>query len=134
MKIFDYIYYRIYSFYKYKWKETMPNLYSIGAISVLQMINFTNILFLCLLLFYPNHGIKKFYGGIVVVIGLLYNYYRYEHITNFYTLEKKWNSENETIKAYKGLLILLYIIATFSFFLLTVHYSSSIKEFGKLIR
>lgn len=130
MKVFDYIYYRIYWIYQYKWKESMPNLYSIGAISVLQMINISSVIFLAVFLFNPDFHINKYFGVIFIFGFWLLNHLRYKNNRSFYNLEKQWNNEPRNIRIKRGILVFLYILLSWVVILTILIYRKNIENFG----
>lgn len=118
--MFEYIYYRIYSTYKYKWKENMPGVYAVGAVSVLQISNISSLIITTKLFFGYNLQYDYFHEGIFGIILLIFNYFRFASSSQYTNYEKKWKGEKSFIKKVRGILIIIYMVLSILGFLLLV--------------
>lgn len=128
---FDYVYYRIYSFYKYKWKEDMPNMYANGLLFLMQLINIASLLILFYSLLNTPNNIGKIEWAIFMLVLFLFNFLRHKYYVTFKQLELKWSSEKSDIRKTKGYSIILYLLFTISLFIIVVNYSDQIELFGQ---
>lgn len=113
IKVFDYIFYRVYCLYKYKWNESHPKHYTVGVISVLQQFNLL-LLFFFGILFLGLIELKPYFKGIALVLFFsLYgiNFYRYTD-SKISNLEVKFEKDDNIKRKKKGWLIIIYIIFT----------------------
>lgn len=110
--IFDYIYYRVYSYYKSRWEESNPDVYAIMAISGLPILNAIVIIDVIITLFKINFELN-----VVTVVVLSLGILVYHLISMRDTKEKfaKWDMEDPKSKTRRGYFILLYIIFTIVF-------------------
>lgn len=126
--MFAYLYYRIFSTYKYKWNDSIPGVYAICLVSILQFLNLTSIQ---LIIFYFSNikwDINRIYGALIVALLIGLNYYRFYIHSNFSLLEKKWQNETKQKKTRNGILIIIYIVFSVLFFLLLANYLSEINR------
>lgn len=126
--MFAYLYYRIFSTYKYKWNDSIPGVYATCLVSILQFFNFSCLLFLVFFITGTHLDINKLYGALFVagLIGL--NYYRFYIHSNFSLLEEKWKKETNQRKTRNGILIIVYIVFSVLFFLLLANYLGEINR------
>ncbi len=119
--MFSYIFYRIYAFYFYCWKESVPGVYTISLVSFLQ---FLNILTLQNLLEYSINFSLSLSNEVVLFVLfaiIIINYFLY----NFSALEKKYKEESESKRRLKGFSVIAYIICSILFFLTTIIFFAS---------
>ena len=113
--IFDYIYYRIASFYD---RIGFPEYSDFSGVAILSIIQFCNISDIAYLFNFRNILINVFHGYdfIVLLILLILNYIRYIRlIENLYDLEDKWDNENKIKRRFKGILIIIYFLLSIYF-------------------
>ena len=111
MRLFDYIYYRTYYLYFYKWKDDDPKIYAIGLISLLQFLNILTLLFFYLHLINTKIHIYRIYAVAFFFVIIALNFYRYRDSGyNFRLLENKWKNEISIKRKIFGYLIICYII------------------------
>lgn len=113
MKLFDYLYYRIFYIYKNKWKDDTPGAYATSLVTLIQTLFLTLIpIFLYELLSNKNIGLNKLYLlGIFFIIFFL-NFFRYRKFVDFDHLSQKWDKEETKKRKIKGILAILFIILT----------------------
>ena len=115
MIIFDYIYYRVYYLYLYKWKDDDPKVYSVTLVSLLQAMNLVSLMFLLLFFLDERITVNKLYSISFFLILIALNFYRYRK-RNFHYLEKKWMDKNRKSRLLFGYSILIYLVfSTFLF-------------------
>lgn len=124
--MFAYLYYRIYAIYKYKWNDNVPGVYAVCIISLLQGFNILSVLFAVELFAQLDFEIRKIYYGLLIIVLIAFNYYRFNLLTNFSELEKKWRDEAVQIKILRGVLVLFYISASIFLILFLADYLSGI--------
>jgi len=126
--MFAYLYYRIHSTYKYKWNNSIPSVYAICLVSLLQFFNFSCLLFFCFFVVETHLNINKLFGAAIVAGLLGINYYRYQVNSDFGKHEEKWKNEMKQKKTIKGVLIIIYIIFSVLLFLLLANYLGEINR------
>jgi len=110
MKIFDYIYYRTYYIYKYKWKDDDPKVYSITLITLLQASNIATLLFIYLFINNKNFEIDYYYSISLFFTIMILNFVRYrKKYINFTILSSRWKDELSFKRTIKGYIIIIYI-------------------------
>lgn len=126
--MFTYLYYRIFSIYKYKWNDSTPGIYATCFVSILQFFNFSCLLFLFFFIAKTHLNINKIYGALLVVCIIGFNHYRFHIHSNFGLLEEKWKKETKQKKTRNGILIIIYIVLSVSLFLLLANYLGKINR------
>lgn len=124
--MFAYLYYKIYAIYKYKWKDSVPGVYAVCIVSILQGFNLLSVFFTVELFAQQNFEIRKIYYGLLITTLIVLNYYRFNHLTNFGELEKKWGNEVTKIKISRGVFVLFYISTSIFLILFLADYLSGI--------
>ncbi|MDP3444260.1 MAG: hypothetical protein Q8T08_15490 [Ignavibacteria bacterium] len=107
--MFAYLYYRIYATYKHKWKDSVPGVYAVCILSLLQGLNILSVIYVFEILNKQDLGIKKIYYGLLMAALIALNYYRFNFLTRFSELEKKWVDESKQMKTSRGILVMIYI-------------------------
>lgn len=110
IKVFDYIFYRLYIFFKKTQNEASPLTASL-TVSLLQFFLFLDIIALTRLVYEFTIPGKYYLVPILVGFGI-FNWYRYEHNFQKSKYEDKWGDEKEQIKMRNGILIVLLIIVS----------------------
>jgi len=106
LRLFDYIYYRIYKFF-YKQKDNVPETKGSVLLTVLEC--FTLLSLVAIIRFFwefplPN---KLYFVPLVIFVGIL-NWYRYERNFDMEEFTKQWEDEDLLEKKKKGWLIVVY--------------------------
>jgi len=125
--MFDYLYYRIYAIYKFKWKDSVPGVYAICILSLLQGFNILSAMFAIELFTQQDFEIRKIYYGLLIAVLITFNYYRFYFLTGFSELEKKWSNEPKRKKTSRGVLILFYVSLSVLLTLFLADYMSGIN-------
>lgn len=125
--MFAYLYYRIYATYKYKWKDSIPGVYAVCILSLLQGLNIFGVLYVAEVFTKQDLGIKKIYYGLLITTLIAVNYYRFNFLTHFSELEKKWRDEPKQIKTSRGVLVIIYIFLSIFLTLFLANYLSGIN-------
>lgn len=106
MKLFDYIYYRVYVFFLVK-RDNVPETKGTVVLSILQF--FTLLSLVVVIRFFWEFPLPhKFY---IIPLALLigaWNWYRYERNFEIKSLEEQWKDERPSDKRRKGYLIAAY--------------------------
>jgi hypothetical protein len=112
MKFFNYIFYRIYCLYKYKFKDEDPILYALVIITFLQTFNLI-CTFAIFTLFNPLvKEINKIYGLILFILILFINIFYYIRKKRYIDIFEYWKGESVANRRIKGSLVLFYILCT----------------------
>jgi hypothetical protein len=109
LHFFDYVYYRVCSFYNKSGEQTS---YKISGIVILTALYVLNLIFLCQLvsiLFQLWFNINKYLIVIPYFMLLASNGIRYNKL-NYNILNKKWGNEDPKAQQRKGLGVFLYIL------------------------
>jgi len=113
IKIFDYFFFRVYSFFKER-GDFAPDTKGSLILATAQFLFILNIFNIFELLFELEIMTGKYdVLPIIIVLGVI-NWYRYEKRMNIEELVNKWQGENKSRKIFNGWLIILYLIITFS--------------------
>ncbi len=125
MIIFDYIYYRTYCIYKYKWKDDDSKIYSITLVTLLQSLNLISALFMYIYINSEKLKLETSYTIILFFIVLALNFLRYRDNKNgFSKLSDKWNIEAKRKRVVKGCIIIFYILISIGVFIKLAFLSS----------
>ena len=108
MKIFDYIFYRVYSFYRDK--DSNPEIYASGIVTLIQF-GLLLTLYLIIGLLIDIYQITNKYYVIPIIIGLIaYNWIKYEQTDKSKIFEELWKNEIRNKKNKRGWLILTIVL------------------------
>ncbi|ELR68600.1 hypothetical protein C900_00216 [Fulvivirga imtechensis AK7] len=110
-KVFDYIYYRWYNIVTHK--DVHRDIYASSIVASYQMLTFINLILLASILF----GFKrpdKIYIILLAVILIVINWYRYERGFDISKLEERWGNEPEDKKRIRFILLIAYLVVTFT--------------------
>ena len=124
LKFFDYLFYRVSSYYIYKWDDDTGSIYGIGLVSIMQLIH---VVFLKLIaafisdsaneyLFERKEGLNFLESGIIytVLIIFAFNLLRYLRLKKFDFLETLWKDEEPSRRKRRGWIIISYIVLNLS--------------------
>lgn len=113
LKIYDYLYYRTYKIYLIKWKESMPWLYALGLVSIIQVFNLS-ILYFTYAFIYKSYKIDAKFGLILTIGIIVINYIRYHsNRYNFNSLSEKWAKEDYEKEKSRGKILIVFIGISF---------------------
>lgn len=107
MKVFDYIFYRVYS--AYSKKDDTPWVYASAATSLLQL-GFIVFILSLFTLFTDIETLEKKSVLPVILVVLVINWYRYEKKLDISTFEKLWRDEPKPVRKRNGYLIVFGMI------------------------
>lgn len=113
---FDYIFYRVFGFYKNKWKSDIPAVYAICVIVTCQVANVVAIGFVLSEYVFHELILSKWIIGILFFFLLSINGLRYK-VPSVY--EKKYQDETDAEKKRKGYGVLLYILLSLAMVIIT---------------
>lgn len=121
---FDYIFYRLASFYEnFGYEERFY------AISLLSIIQCSNILTLISLFYIFSNKTNELSPLLMLILGIslfiILNSIRYRKVNKFYDLKMKWSKEVNTIKFKRGFYIILYFILSFIILVLVLNLAKS---------
>jgi hypothetical protein len=106
MKLFDYVYYRIYVFFLER-KDNIPETTGWMLLSLLHFFSLLTIA--AFLTFIVNvDSFNKYYALLVIIPLMAYNWYRYERDFDIKKYESRWGDEPKTERRKKGWLIVVY--------------------------
>lgn len=112
-RIFQYIFYRIYCFYK-NWGETFPEISATGLMSCCLMLNVLSILPIII-----NISLNNW---LIIIVGLSLQVFT----ANYFSKEKRaeldlrWKNEIISKKRVRGFMIIGYMIGTFVFYICSI--------------
>ena len=108
VRLFDYVFYRVYKFYQKR--DSTPQIYASGVLSVMQFF-----LLLCIVaiirLFFDFPIPPKYYIIPISVLLIGINWYRYERDFDFKELETLWAAETDDQKRQRGWLLVVSLIS-----------------------
>jgi hypothetical protein len=107
-KLFDYIFYRTYVFYLNRHDNT-PVTYGSIVVSLFQTLGIVDIA-IVIQLFVPFETPSKIYWGILMVLALVYNWFKYERNPNLDEMKARWGNEPEKEKSEHGTLLVIALV------------------------
>lgn len=113
LKLFDYIYYRIYRFFKEKGHGT-PETVGSSLLSLMQFLTIVDIIFILELIYGFPIPSKFAFLPLLIALGA-WNWYQYERNFDTKGYEMKWKDEEEKKKIKNGWLIAIYLLISFLF-------------------
>jgi len=121
IRIFDYIYYRVFYIYKNKWKDSTPGAYATSLVTLLQSL----LIFVIPIFVYSAFtGIKvtvdKIYYIGAFLFFFIFNLFRYQKVINYKSLAIIWDKEERGKRKKRGTYVVLAIIITLATFLVLV--------------
>lgn len=112
---FDYIYYRTYVIYSRVWRSSIPTVYAVMLITLLQALNISSFFAFYLILSKSNFRPKPELGLYLFFTLLIINLIRIRK--QFPRLDAKWKLENMNVRKRNGIIMVLYIILSCALFL-----------------
>lgn len=113
MNLFDYIYYRIYSFFLSR-KDNVPETTGWMLLSLMQFLTIIDTIFIIELIYSFPIPSKFAFLPLLIVLGI-FNWYQYERNFDKKGFEMKWKDEEEKKKIRNGWLIGIYLLISFLF-------------------
>ncbi len=115
MYFFDYMFYRVAQFYvKTGLEKKDHEIYSRAVVSILQTINISTLLLLFSITYHPVFG-----GVLAVTIDILNSIFLYNS-KKLKKYKERWDGEEKRIRKIKGVLIIIYMIASLILFVLAI--------------
>lgn len=111
LSLFDYIYYRIFKFFKEK-GDSVPEFSAVLVLSIVQSLTILDFVVLVRMLYPFPLPDKIIVLPVIVGIGVM-NWYRYEHNLDIEKLAYRWDNENQKRKERNGWLIGSYLLISF---------------------
>lgn len=109
LKLFDYIYYRIYKFSKEK-GDIAPETNGALILALMQFLTLLDLIIIGGILFnYSLPSSKYYFLPLGVLLGVI-NWYRYEKKLDIEQLVGKWENEDKKKSVLNGWLIVLYLL------------------------
>ena len=107
LKFYDYVFYRLSSFFERNGGEDLDR--SIAILSILQCLNLLTLIdLISILLVYSinlPHSIELLLG---IILFFVFNSIRYRRFKTYQDLNKVWSNENESIRIKRGFYLILY--------------------------
>jgi signal transduction histidine kinase len=131
---FDYIFYRVFSFYKEEWSNDMPGFNAVLILSLMQSFNVISVLLAYLLIVQKNImsiEVNKYHFMIIGFLILFFNVWRYLSGKRYNTLVEIWKNEDVIAMKRKGMFVLGYMILSTFFVLGAAIISGEINQ-GRL--
>ena len=108
MKVFDYIFFRTFNFFKSR-NDFSPETKGSLIVSLIQFFTILSLYVLGQLIFsYPMLTSKWQMLPMALVLGI-FNWYRYEKRLDLDGLQEKWKDENNNQRTMRGILIVIYL-------------------------
>lgn len=114
MKVFDYIYYRTYCWYRVK-NDPNHHLMGILIVSLLISMLLFSLFTMLTLFFFPMPNIIKWQSLVVLTIIFILVKYRYNNLVNFGNLNNKWGNESKKDKYKRGWSFILLLVFSIAF-------------------
>jgi dolichol kinase len=127
MIIFDYIYYRTYFLYKYKWKDDDPKIYSISLVTLMQALNLLSLVFILMYFRKEKLIIDTKFSLILFFVLLGLNFFRYRSEGHFQKFLAKWSKEENSRRIWRGYFIIIYILLSIGVCIKSAFLSSTIN-------
>lgn len=120
LKFFDYIYYRTY-------KLHIPGCDAAFNVATVQALNIITLLYFLFPTFWRTHSVLFyiFWGGIWIILSILNGVFTSLLPLEIYfkrirKCEAKWDNESKKIKRLKGILVIIYYLASIIAFVLAI--------------
>lgn len=115
LKLYSYIYYRIYILYKDKWNDDNPGIYAFMAICLVTILNLMLIINLIIFLFDVKYNLD-YIAIIILSIVIITTYALYGD--KIFKDRSTWDSEKPKTRILKGWVITIYIVLSIVSYLL----------------
>ena len=111
MKIFDYIFFRVFYFFKAK-NDFSPETKGSLIVSLIQCFTFLLLFDIGILIFDYSMFTSKWQALPLILLVGIFNWYRYEKNFDLEELEAKWPDEDHNKRIIRGFLIIIYLIVS----------------------
>lgn len=109
--LFDYIFYRIYGFFKER-GDNVPDTKGSLLLSLIQFLTMLDIMvFVKIIHDYP-FPTEYYFLPLLILLGVI-NWYRYEHDFDIENLDDQWKNEERGQRIRNGWLIGIYLLVSF---------------------
>ena len=108
-KLFDYIFYRTYVFYLNRHDNT-PVTYGSIVVSLVQTFCIIDTA-IVIQWFVPFETPSKIYWGILMVLALVYNWFKYERNPYLDEMKARWDNEPEKERSEHGTLLVIALVS-----------------------
>lgn len=109
VKLFDYIYYRLHTFYIKYGNRTGSNSMATGGLSAIQTLTIVNIIYLGRVIW--SYNLPESWTVIpVMIIFMIVNWFIYEREPKFQELDKIWSKQDHGTKKINDIMIGAYLI------------------------
>jgi hypothetical protein len=112
ISLFDYIFYRIYGFFKEK-GDGIPETAGTLLLSLIQFFTILGIMVMVRMIYNYSFPANKYYFLLPLILLGVINWYRYEWNFDIGQFDVKWKDEEEKRKVRNGWLIGLYLLVSF---------------------
>lgn len=107
MKMFDYIFYRVYRVYKKR--DSSPEIYATNVLAVMQFFFLLSLMAtIRLFVSFPTPGIVYILPGLALIIAL--NWYKYGFNIDVKKLDAQWKDEDRARQKRRGWLLVISLI------------------------
>ena len=115
IRLYAYIYYRIYYYYVSKNEREIPGIYALAAVSLIQIFNAMTLVFATLYLNSFRWHPSKWWALLSFFLIILVNYFVLMRSNYAKELIDKWKQQEheKLLKQKRGYFVLLYIIISF---------------------
>lgn len=112
LSLFDYIFYRIYGFFKEK-GDGIPETAGSLLLSLVQFLTILDVMVLVKVIHdYPFPTTKYYFLPLLILLGVV-NWLRYERNFDIEKLDNQWKNEDQKKKVRNGWFIGLYLLISF---------------------
>lgn len=112
MKLFDYLFYRVYSFYKRK-RDSTPIFMACAVITILATFNCYDIIVIISLIKKETLGIPNYWVWLFMIIPMLLCLFRYSNRLTIERIVEKYSKYESSVHVKRGYFIVFYILITF---------------------
>lgn len=112
MRIFDYIFYRVYGIYSNH--ESYAEISASAIVGLYQLLTVVSTILIASLLFDFKRPDYKF----LIPVGIIFiaiNWYRYERKFDISQFNENWKSESNEVKRIRGWFLALYLVGIIAF-------------------
>lgn len=112
MKLLDYLFYRIYSFYKRK-RDSTPVFMAFAVITILVTFNCYDIIVIISLLKKETVHIPDYWVWLFMIIPMLLCLFRWRNEHTIEMILRKYSAYESSVHVKRGYVIILYILVSF---------------------
>lgn len=111
LSLFDYIFYRIYGFFKEK-GDNVPETKGSLLLSLMQFLTILDVMVFVKVIYDYPFPTKYYFLPLLILLGVI-NWFRYERDFDIDMLDKQWKDEVKEKRLRNGWLIGLYFLTSF---------------------